>query len=300
MPNKNQKQKQKRQGPPLGAHMSIAGGYWKAIRAGGEIGCDCVQIFTKNNNQWRAKEITEQDVDLFREKLEETGIIHTLSHASYLINLASPKPDLLQKSIDAMVVEIERASALGVPYVVFHPGSFTTSSEEEGLATIINSLDKVLQQTSECEAYPLLENTAGQGSNLGWKFEHLSEIIRGVKDDSRLGVCIDTCHTFAAGHPLADEKEYESTIQQMADSFGLERIKAFHLNDSKKPFASRKDRHEHIGEGEMGIEPFRNLLNDSRFVDVPMYLETEKGDRDGEDFDVMNLATLRGIIAKSK
>lgn len=283
--------------PPIGAHMSIAGGYWKAVRAAADVGCDCVQIFTKNNNQWRAKEITEQDVDLFKDKIAEVGIKHTLSHASYLINLASPKKELLKKSVDAMVIELERASMLGVPYVVFHPGSFTTSSEEEGLETIVNSLNKVLERTQDAAAYPLLENTAGQGSNLGWKFEHLGEIIRGVKDDSRIGVCIDTCHTFAAGHPLDSAKEYETTIESMSEAFGIERIKAFHLNDSKKPFASRKDRHEHIGEGEMGLEPFRNLLNDKRFSAVPMYLETEKGDRDGEDFDAMNLATLRSLIA---
>ena len=228
----------------LGAHMSIAGGYWKAIQAGSAVGCDCVQIFTKNNNQWRAKTITPEDVSLFKDKLAETGIKHTLSHASYLINLASPKPDLLAKSIDAMVVELQRADMLGVPYVVFHPGSFTTSTEEEGLEKIANSLNEILKQTSDLAAYPLLENTAGQGSNLGWKFEHLGEIIRNVEDDSRIGVCIDTCHTFAAGHALGTEEEYKATMERMEKGFGISRIKAFHLNDSKKPFASRKDRHE--------------------------------------------------------
>jgi len=280
----------------LGAHMSIAGGYWKAIRAGAEVACDCVQIFTKNNNQWRAKPIAPDDVSLFKDKLVETGIKHTLSHASYLINLASPKPELLAKSIDAMVVELQRADMLGVPYVVFHPGSFTTSTEEEGLEKIANSLNEILKQTSDLAAYPLLENTAGQGSNLGWKFEHLGEIIRNIDDDSRIGVCIDTCHTFAAGHALGTEEEYKTTIESMKKGFGIKRIKAFHLNDSKKPFASRKDRHEHIGEGEMGIEPFRNLLNDKRFSKLPMYLETEKGDRDGQDFDAMNLKVLRGLV----
>ena len=281
----------------LGAHMSIAGGYWKAIKAGSEVGCDCVQIFTKNNNQWRAKPITPEDVSLFKDKLAETGIKHTLSHASYLINLASPKPDLLAKSIDAMVVELQRADMLGVPYVVFHPGSFTTSTEEEGLEKIANSLNEILKQTSELAAYPLLENTAGQGSNLGWKFEHLGEIIRNVEDDSRMGVCIDTCHTFAAGHALGTAEEYSATIEAMKKGFGIKRIKAFHLNDSKKPFASRKDRHEHIGEGEMGIEPFQHLLSDKRFSKLPMYLETEKGDRDGQDFDAMNLEVLRGLAS---
>lgn len=282
--------------PPLGSHMSIAGGYFKAVVAAAKTGCDCVQVFTKNNNQWRAKTLTEDDTSKFKDALAEHSIAHPLSHASYLINLASVKDDLLAKSIDAMVIELERAHALGIPYVVFHPGSFTTGSEEEGLATIATSLDQIHAKTDSLDSIPLLENTAGQGSNLGWKFEHLAEIIATVKSPSRVGVCIDTCHTFAAGHPLGTKKEYQATITAMEQTFGLDKIKAIHLNDSKKEFGSRKDRHEHIGEGEMGLEPFRFLLNDPRFANTPMYLETEKGDRDGVDFDVMNLATLRGLM----
>ncbi len=280
----------------LGAHMSIAGGYYKAIDAGAKVGCQCVQIFTKNNNQWKAKEMVDEDVEKFQAALTRHGISHTLSHASYLINLASVKPDLLEKSIDAMVIEVERADRLGVPYVVFHPGSFTTSNEKDGLKRIVESLDEVHARTESLSSYPLLENTAGQGSNLGWQFEHLATIIDGVKNPKRLGVCIDTCHTFAAGYPLGSEEEYEATIDDMQQTFGVEKIKAFHLNDSKKEFGSRKDRHEHIGEGEMGTEPFRLLLNDARFSELPMYLETEKGDREGVDFDAMNLETLQGLV----
>jgi len=282
--------------PILGAHMSIAGGYFKAANAAGKAGCDCVQIFTKNNNRWAAKAITDQDAQKFKDAMAEHQLTDPLSHASYLINLASPKEDLRQKSIDAMVIELQRANLLGVPFVVFHPGSFTTSSEEEGLDAIVDSLNQVHQETDSLESYPLLENTAGQGSNLGWQFEHLSYIIDNVQVSERVGVCIDTCHTFAAGHPLGTEDEYESTIQKMDEAFGLEKIKGFHLNDSKKEFGSRKDRHEHIGEGEMGLDPFRFLLNDKRFAKVPMYLETEKGDRDGEDMDVMNLTVLRQLV----
>jgi deoxyribonuclease-4 len=194
------------------------------------------------------------------------------------------------------VIELERANQLGVPYVVFHPGSFTTSSEEEGLDAIVNSLNLIHEKTDSLESIPLLENTAGQGSNLGWRFEHLSYIIDQVNQSDRVGVCIDTCHTFAAGHPLGTSEEYKSTIKSMDKIFGLKKIKAFHLNDSKKEFGSRKDRHEHIGEGEMGLEPFRLLLNDKRLAKIPMYLETEKGDRDGEDMDEMNLKTLRGLV----
>jgi deoxyribonuclease-4 len=280
----------------LGAHMSIAGGYYKAVIAARNVGCDCVQIFTKNNNQWRAKPLTDEDATKFRDAMVEHKITHPLSHASYLINLASPKEDLREKSIDAMVIELERADALGIPHVVFHPGSFTTSSEEEGLDAIVDSLNVIHEKTSSLESTPLLENTAGQGSNLGWKFEHLSYIIENVKQSDRVGVCIDTCHTFAAGHPVGTSGEYKATIKAMDKAFGLKQIKAIHLNDSKKEFGSRKDRHEHIGEGEMGLEPFRLLLNDKRFAKIPMYLETEKGDRDGEDMDAMNLKTLRGLV----
>ncbi len=275
--------------------MSTAGGYYRALVAGAEIGCDCVQLFTKNNNQWRAKPLTEDDTRRFQEAMAETGIRHTLSHASYLLNLASPKPDLRKKSVEGLIVELERADALGIPYVVFHPGSYTTSSIEEGLQAIADSLDVVLKKTERLQTIPLLENTAGQGSNLGYEFEQLAWIIENVRWPDRVGVCIDTCHTFAAGYPLATPSEYKQTIKQMDQTFGLNKIKAFHLNDSKHPLGSRKDRHEHIGEGEMGLEPFRNLVNDRRFQKIPMYLETEKGERDGQDLDAMNLATLRKL-----
>ena len=279
----------------LGAHMSIAGGYYKSVESAKAAGCDCVQLFTKNNNQWLAKPISDQYVEAFQEAIASASFTHTLSHASYLINLASPKPELREKSIDSMIVELERADMLGIPYVVFHPGSFTTTDEETGLAAIVDSLNKILRATNMLSTYPLLENTAGQGSNLGWDFKHLGTIIKGVDEPDRVGVCIDTCHAFAAGYPMDTEENYEQTINKMKRGFGIRKIKAFHLNDSKKAFGSRVDRHEHIGEGEMGIEPFRFLLNDQRFKKIPMYLETEKGERDGEELDVINLQTLRSL-----
>lgn len=284
--------------PILGAHMSIAGGYYKAVNAAKESLCDCVQIFTKNNNQWRAKTITDDDVARFQAALSETGITDPLSHASYLINLGSPKDELWKKSIDAFVIELDRAAQLGVPYVVLHPGAFTTSSEEAGLQRIVSALDEVHSQT-DGRANCLLETTAGQGSNLGWKFEQLATIIEGVQDPDRLGVCFDTCHVFAAGYPMDTEKKYQSTMSQLNKTVGLKKVKAFHLNDSKREFGSRKDRHEHIGRGEMGLAPFRFLLNDPRFKKVPMYLETEKGTEDGIDLDVINLKRLRRLIRKT-
>lgn len=284
----------------LGAHMSIAGGYYKAVQTASDCGCDCVQLFTKNNNQWRAKELTDDDVTRFRIKLEELGIGHPIAHDSYLINLAAPDDTLWKKSVDAFVIEMFRADRLGIPYVVTHPGAYTTSSEEAGLARIVQALDEVHRQTRGITSRCLLETTAGQGTNLGWKFEHLATILDGVQDPDRLGVCVDTCHVFAAGYPLGTEREYRRTMRQLDQIVGLERVKAFHLNDSKRELGSRVDRHEHIGEGHLGLEPFRLLLRDRRFRKVPMYLETPKGQRDGQELDMLNLATLRGLIAEKK
>ena len=284
--------------PILGSHLSIAGGYYKAVESAHAVGCDCVQLFTKNNNQWRAKEITAAEVDQFRGALAERRITHPLSHASYLINLASPVEDLWRKSVDSLVVELQRAEQLGIPYVVVHPGSHTTATEEEGIALIVKALDEIAARTQKLAAIPLLENVAGQGSNLGWKFEQLGAMLAGVKDRSRLGVCFDTCHAFAAGYPLGTPEEFNDTWKQFDRVVGIGLIKAFHLNDSKRELGSRVDRHEHIGEGELGLEPFRLLLADKRFRKVPMYLETAKEkNAHGEEWDVVNLRVLRGLTA---
>jgi deoxyribonuclease-4 len=276
--------------------MSIAGGYHKAVERAAEVGCSVLQIFTKNNNQWRAKEITDDDVEKFQVSLRDTGVAHPIAHDSYLINMASPDDELWKKSIDAFVVELQRAEMLGIPYVVAHPGAFTTSSEEAGLSRIIQALDEVHRQTTGIAACCLLETTAGQGSNLGWRFEHLAEIIDGAKDPDRLGVCFDTCHVFAAGYPMETEKEYKATMRKLNATVGVKKVRAFHLNDSKKELGSRVDRHEHIGQGHLGLEPFRHLLNDRRFKKVPMYLETAKGERGKTPWDVVNLRTLRKLI----
>jgi deoxyribonuclease-4 len=276
--------------------MSIAGGYYRAVEEADRCHCDCVQLFTKNNNQWRAKPITETETQRFSDALRDKRISHPISHSSYLINLASPDTELWKKSINAFVVELQRAEQLGIPYVVVHPGSFTSSSESKGIKRIIQALNEIHKQTTDLGAACLLETTAGQGSSLGWKFEQLAAMIDGARNPDRIGVCFDTCHVFAAGYPLDTKKNYQSTIRALNRTVGLKKVKAFHLNDSKRELGSRVDRHEHIGQGELGLEPFRHLLNDRRFKRIPMYLETPKGTRGNKPLDVINLRRLRKLV----
>lgn len=280
----------------LGAHMSMAGGYYKAAEAAERVGCDCVQLFTKNNNQWLTKPIAAEEAERFQATLKRLKVKHPLSHSSYLINLASPDDALWKKSIDAFVVELLRAEQLGIPWVVVHPGAYTTSSEEAGLKRIAAALDEVNGQTRGIAAGTLLETTSGQGSCLGCRFEHLAEILSSVRDPERAAVCVDTCHIFSAGYALGTEKEFKATMKSLDELVGLKLVKAMHVNDSKAKFGSGVDRHAHIGRGEMGLEPFRLLLNDRRFGRVPMYLETEKGEENGRELDEINLETLRGLI----
>jgi len=279
----------------LGAHMSIAGGYYKAVEAAAKLRMDTVQLFTKNNTQWRAKPILDDDVRRFQSGLGELGISHPIAHSSYLINLASPDPALSRKSADAFAEELQRADRLGIPYVVLHPGSYIEGTETAGLKRIIRALDRVHRRTKTVAARCLLETTAGQGTSLGCRFEHLAAILEGVKEPDRLGVCFDTCHVFAAGYPLATEKEYKTTMRAFNKLIGVKRIKAFHLNDSKRPLGARVDRHEHIGRGFLGLRPFRRLLSDRRFRRTPMYLETPKGREKGRELDAINLQTLRRL-----
>lgn len=286
--------------PILGAHMSAAGGCHRAIERAKLCGCDCVQLFSKNNNQWKARELTDEDAAKFQTALAESKVAHPLVHDSYLINLAAPDDALWRKSIDSFRVELLRADRLGIPAVVTHPGAFTSTSEEAGLARVILALDEIFGAHSQIKARCLLETTAGQGSSLGWRFEHLAEILMRVKSPEMLGVCVDTCHVFAAGYPLSPKQDYLATMRQFDKIIGLSQIQAFHLNDSKRELGSRVDRHDHIGEGRLGLEPFRLLLNDARFETIPMYLETPKGTRDGVDLDVLNLATLRSLTGLAR
>jgi deoxyribonuclease-4 len=278
--------------------MSIAGGYYKAVEAAAEYGMDVVQLFTKNNNQWNAKPLSQSDIDDFQAALKRTGVKCPVAHDSYLINLASPKDDLWQKSLEAFVVELERAEALGLIGVVMHPGAFVDSSEEAGLARIVTALDEVHKRTAGFKTFTLLETTAGQGSNLGHRFEHLAQIANHVAAPERIGVCVDTCHIFAAGYPITSAEDYTATMAEFDRIMGIKRIRAFHLNDSVRELGSRVDRHAKIGAGKLGLEPFRHLMNDRRFAKVPMYLETPKGEDDGEQLDAINLQTLRQLVKR--
>lgn len=281
----------------LGAHMSIAGGYYRAVERAAEVGCTVLQCFTKNNNQWRAKPIVSEESERFRAAILSGKLAHPLSHSSYLLNCASPDEALRAKSIEALVVELERAELLGIAWVVLHPGASMGATEEEGLARVVASMDSVLQATRHLAAGVLLENTAGQGSCLGWKFEHLATILEGVADSRRLGVCFDTCHALAAGYPLSTAEDYKATMKRFDTVVGLERLKALHLNDSKRELGSRVDRHEHIGRGHVGLEGFLSLLTDRKLKGIPMYLETPKGLENGEELDAINLRNLRELAA---
>jgi deoxyribonuclease IV len=281
----------------LGAHMSIAGGYHNAVLEAQRCGCDVVQLFTKNNNQWRAKPISDADVELFTATLANEKITHPVSHASYLINLASPDEQLRQKSIDGMIVELERADLLGIPYVIVHPGAYTTLSVEEGIALVAASIDEVHRRTPQVKAGLALELTAGQGTCLGCSLEQLAAMIGPVKRQDQVFICIDTCHAFAVGIDLRDRKAYLAFWREFDALLGFDRLIALHLNDSKRELGARVDRHEHIGQGQIGLEAFRHIMKDKRLRRVPMYLETAKGDHNGEPWDVINLRTLRELAA---
>jgi deoxyribonuclease-4 len=276
--------------------MSIAGGCDRAVWAARTLHCETVQLFTKNNNQWMAPPLTAGHAAAFRLALVQTGIVDPVAHASYLINLGSPDQDLWQKSIDAMTVEVERCGLLGIADLVVHPGAHMGKGEKAGLARVARGLDRVARRTVGLNVTIDLETTAGQGTNLGYRFEHLAAILQRVTHPERLGVCADTCHIFAAGYSLETPGEYYETIDQLDRSVGLERLRVWHLNDSCRECGSRVDRHAAIGAGRMGLEPFRHLVNDRRFQDLPMILETPKGTEQGEDLDTRNLRTLRRLV----
>jgi deoxyribonuclease IV len=278
-----------------GAHMSIAGGIHRAFERGLKAGCRTIQVFLKNSNQWKAKPLTEQDRELFRDAQKQSGIRPVMAHDSYLINLASPDKSLWKKSIDAFIEEMERANFLGIPYLIMHPGAHVGTGVEAGIARIGDALKRALEIVEPPVAV-LLENTAGQGSSIGCCFEHMAAIIEKIPDPDRVGVCLDTCHLFAAGYDIRTKKGYETTMRDFDRLVGIRKIRAFHVNDSKKDLGSRVDRHAHIGEGCIGFEGFRRLVNDRRFMRIPKILETPKGPDLAED--IMNLAALISLVEK--
>lgn len=282
----------------LGAHMSIAGGYYKAVDAAAELEMDVVQLFTKNNNQWAAKPITEIEVKQFADSLSTTGVTNPLAHASYLINLASPKKELWEKSIDAMIIEWQRAEQLGLDGVVMHPGAFVDSSEEQGLQRIAEAIDRIYEKVAPKKAWLLLENTAGQGSCLGWNMTQLEWLLQRSGAKMMVGVCLDTCHAHAAGYDFSTESGFKDWERDAKKHNILDAIRALHLNDSKKGCGSRVDRHEHIGLGTIGREGFVRVLKHPVLKELPMYLETEKEDtEEGEPWDAVNLRVLRELAS---
>jgi deoxyribonuclease-4 len=291
--------------PRLGAHLSIAGGLPRAVDRAVATRCEALQIFTKSAGQWRARTLPVEEAALFRARVKETGVRPVVAHNSYLINIASGDPILRARSIEALTEELDRAELLDLDGLVMHPGSYTTGSEADGLGRIAEALDSILRSRPAGRVKLLLEHTAGQGTNLGHRFEHLAAIIGALRVSSRLGVCLDTCHLLTAGYDLCSEQGYEATFRDFDRIVGLRRLALFHLNDSKKPCGSRIDRHEHIGKGCLGIEPFRRLLNDARFAHLPMLLETPKLDTpesrrkgDVDPWDLRNLRTLRKLMRK--
>lgn len=278
----------------LGAHMSISGGLHLAIDRAVAAGCNVLQIFTRNSNQWKGKPVSDADAALFRSKFAASGLYEVISHDIYLINLASPPGETRDKSLAAFRDELETCARLGIKKIVMHPGSHLSDTPQAGLNRVVEAFDQLFSEVPQFEGRVLIETTAGQGSNLGRTFEELATIIAGSHFPDKLGACFDTCHTFAAGYDTASEDGYHDTMEQFDRLIGLERLECFHLNDSKKGLGSRVDRHEHIGQGALGLNPFRLILNDSRFARVPKILETPKGDN--EEMDAVNLGILRGLL----
>jgi deoxyribonuclease-4 len=287
--------------PLLGAHQSVAGGLHRALERGRLTGCEAVQIFTRSSRQWVARSLSDEEVRAFRAATAASGIRSVLAHDCYLFNLASPDETLRRRSVAALADELERCARLGIPYLVCHPGCHGGAGEDEGIRTAARSLGEVL---GACRGYPAtvaLENTAGQGTQIGWRFPSLATLAALTPDGERLRVCVDTQHAFAAGYDLASTDGYAAAIAELAASVGLERVVAFHLNDAKKGLGSRVDRHEHIGRGLLGRAAFRRLLEDERFAGLPMCLETPKAsDPDDHTDDRRNLAILRRLRAAAR
>lgn len=281
----------------FGAHMSIAGGVHTALERATAAGCDCAQIFVKNQRQWKADPLTDEQIALWQATRQTAGIEPIVAHATYLINLAGPNAAMWRRSINTYADELERCERLGLIGLVVHPGAHMGKGDAYGLARIAEAIDRIHDRTPGFASRTILETTSGQGSSLGWQFEHLAEIIGRTREPARVAVCVDTCHVFSAGYDLTTDEGYEAAVVRLAATVGLDRIAVFHLNDSLRPLGSRRDRHGAIGRHEIGRSAFRRLINDPRFLGIPMILETPKGtDARGRDLDRINLATLRRLI----
>jgi deoxyribonuclease-4 len=279
--------------PQLGAHESVAGGLHLAFERIEKVGGEALQIFTRNQRQWNPAVLKVEEIELFRKAQDKSDGMPVASHASYLVNLATGKDELLEKSVQNLALELTRCAQLGVPYVVLHPGSHGGDGVEVGLERFVRGLDRAIER-SGVAVQVLVETTAGQGTGLGSSFTELAYILDNSKFPELIGVCVDTCHIFAAGYELRTADGYEATVAALESSVGLDRIRFFHLNDSKKELGSRVDRHEHIGKGKIGLDGFKNLLNDKRFAGMPMTLETPKSDNLAEDRE--NLQILRSLM----
>ena len=282
--------------------MSVAGGVANAVERAVVHGCEALQIFSKNANQWNGRPLEPAEIRTFRARIDETGIRPAVAHASYLINLATTFPLLRQQSLAAFIDELDRAEALGLLGVVIHPGTCTAGSEDDALRLIAEAIGAAFKARPRRQTMVLLEHTAGQGRTVGYRFEHLAAILGYLDGSPRVGVCLDTCHLVASGYDIVSAAGYEQTFADFHRIVGLDRVKVFHGNDSKKPCGSRVDRHEHIGEGCLGLEPFRRLVNDPRFAGLPILIETEKTSRsarptmiEADPLDTKNLTTLRGL-----
>lgn len=283
--------------PLLGAHMSIAGGLHLAFPRIREVQGEALQIFLSNQRQWKTPPLTSMMIEDFRQQWKANDYMPVAAHDSYLINLAAPDPTTLEKSVAAFADELQRAATLGIPFLITHPGSHRGEGVEAGLERFVENMDRAITRSKTSTVMVLIENTAGQGTNLGSTFEEISFIMSESQHGDGLGVCFDTSHAFAAGYDIRTRVTYEDTLSKFDQIIGLERLKFFHINDSKRPLGSRVDRHEHIGKGEIGLEGFRLLLNDPRFRQHPMVLETPKGKELKEDKE--NLRVLRSLIAKA-
>ncbi len=278
----------------LGSHMSTSGGVHTAVDRAISIGCTALQVFTKNNNQWSAKPLAEEDIENYKRKIAKATITPVMAHDSYLINLCAMNPDTLERSRTAFIDELTRCEQLGIQLLNFHPGAHGGAGEEEGIKKVVESLNIAHERTEGFKVLSVVETSAGQGTAVGYKFEHLEKIVNGVDKPHRMAVCVDTCHIFAAGYDIRTEEKYEATFEEFDSIIGLHRLAAFHYNDSKKEFGSHKDRHEHIGKGMIGVAGFSHLMNDHRFADIPKILETPKSKDLHED--VENMKVLMGLI----